>query len=98
MRILMLTGYDFDQYVRASARVGVGVDGYLLKDAPQEAVVDALREIAAGGAVLPNTSSKVKRTYSEVSAKAHERQLEELTVREMEVTFRSPRLAPAGRL
>jgi DNA-binding NarL/FixJ family response regulator len=51
LKILVLTGYDFDQYVRAVARVGVS--GYLLKTAPQDAVVQAIREVAAGGAVLP---------------------------------------------
>ena len=64
LKILMLTGYDFDQYVRASARAGI--DGYLLKDAPQEDLISALREIAAGGAVLPpHIASKVMKTYSE---------------------------------
>ena len=84
MRILILTGYDFDQYVRACARAGI--DGYLLKDSPQEHLVNALREIAAGGAVLPpKIASKVMRTYSEAPTKNRERQLEELTVREIEV-------------
>jgi CheY-like chemotaxis protein len=48
LKILVLTGYDFDQYVRAVARVGVS--GYLLKTAPQDTVVQAIREVAAGGA------------------------------------------------
>lgn len=84
LKILVLTGYDFDQYVRASARVGI--DGYLLKDAPQEDLIQALREVAAGGAVLPpNIASKVMKTYSEMPGKGRERQGEELTMREIEV-------------
>lgn len=84
LKILILTGYDFDQYVRASARAGI--DGYLLKDAPQEDLVNALREIAAGGAVLPpKIASKVMKTYAERPSKSRDRQLEELTVRAIEV-------------
>ena len=54
LKILMLTGYDFDQYVRTSARAGI--DGYLLKDAPQEDLIQALRQIAQGARSCPLTS------------------------------------------
>ncbi len=84
LKILVLTGYDFDQYVRASARAGI--DGYLLKDAPQEDLIQALRQIAQGGAVLPpDIASKVMKTYSEVPVAGRERRTEEVTVREIEV-------------
>jgi len=84
LKILMLTGYDFDQYVRAASRVGI--DGYLLKDAPQDTLVQALREIAAGGAVVPpNIASKILRAYSELPVRVREREPDELTVREIEV-------------
>ena len=63
IKILVLSGYDFDQYVRALTRVGI--EGYLVKDAPQETLVQALHEIAAGGAVLPpHIASKVMRSYA----------------------------------
>ena len=84
IRILILTGYDFDQYVRACTYAGI--DGYLLKDAPQERLVSALREIAAGGVVLhPRIASKVMRIYSETPVKETVGQQEELTMREIEV-------------
>ena len=84
VKLLVLSGYDFDQYVRALARVGI--DGYLLKDAPQEALVEALTEIAAGGAVLPPPiASKVMRSYGSDSASVRTRPLWDLTVREIEV-------------
>ena len=84
LKILVLTGYDFDQYVRASARAGI--DGYLLKDAPQEDLIQALRQIAQGGAVLPpDIALKVMKTYSEVPVAGRERRTEEVTVREVEV-------------
>ena len=80
----MLTGYDFDQYVRAVARVGVSV--YLLKTAPQDAVVQAIREVVAGGAVLPpSIASKVLQHYSVDSSAVREGMMGELTLRETEV-------------
>ncbi len=83
IKILMLSGYDFDQYVRAAARAGM--EGYLLKDAPQETLVDALREIAGGGVVLPPAiASKVMRTYNGPGA-GTARHMEDLTGREVEV-------------
>ena len=83
LKILVLTGYDFDQYVCVMARLGI--DGYLLKDAPQEHLVQAIRDIAAGGVVLPpNIASKVMRSYA-FSGAMRERRNPDLTVRELEV-------------
>ncbi len=84
LKILVLTGYDFDQYVRAVAKVGVS--GYLLKTAPQDTVVQAIREVAAGGAVLPPAiASKVLHHYSVASSLVREGMMGELTLRETEV-------------
>lgn len=63
MKILILSGYEFDAYVQAAMRVPV--DGYLTKDATQEELVRGLREIVKGGAVLaPLVASRVIRTHS----------------------------------
>jgi DNA-binding NarL/FixJ family response regulator len=84
LKILILSAYDFDQYVEAVVRLGI--DGYLLKDSPLEELVQALREIASGGAVLPpHIASKLMRTYSTRRAVFREREPDELTVRELEV-------------
>lgn len=84
VKILMLSGYDFDQYVRAAARLGI--DGYVLKDAPQDVLVKALREIVAGGVVLvPQIASKVMRDYRDMPAPGKPRLVEDLTIREIEV-------------
>ena len=84
MRILVLTGYDYDQYVRALVRIGI--DGYLLKDAPQETLVQALREIASGGTVLPPLiASKVMKSISSTPSAFADPKPDELTVRELEV-------------
>ena len=61
LKILMLTGYDYDQYVRVAIRLGIG--GFLLKDAPQEELIAALQEIAAGGTFLPPNIASVMTTY-----------------------------------
>lgn len=84
LKLLVLTGYDFDQYVKAMVRIGV--NGYLLKDSPQDSLVEALRAVAAGGAVLPpKIASKVIRSYSEAEPGESGHTLEPLTVREIEV-------------
>lgn len=84
VRILVLSGYDFDQYVRALARIGI--HGYLLKDSPQEALIEALDQIAAGGVVLPpRIASKVMRGYAATSAQDDPRRRWDLTVREIEI-------------
>lgn len=81
LRIIMLTGYDFDQYVRAAVRAGV--DGYLLKDAPLDDLIDGVRQVAGGGAVLPpRIASKVIQSYGKQSSAQG---VSELTVREIEV-------------
>jgi DNA-binding NarL/FixJ family response regulator len=84
LSILLLTGYDFDQYVRAAARARI--QGYLLKDSPQEELVEAVREIARGGTVLsPNVVSKVIENLAEVSEAGRPKRISELTVREIEI-------------
>lgn len=84
VKLLVLSGYDFDQYVRALARIGI--HGYLLKDSPQEALIEALDQIASGGVVLPpRIASKVMRTYSAGSPHAETARRWDLTVREIEI-------------
>jgi len=84
VKILVLSGYDFDQYVRAFARIGI--HGYLLKDCPQETLVEALDEIARGGVVLPpRIASKVMRSYASDSANEGRNRRWDLTVREIEI-------------
>ncbi len=84
VKILVLSGYDFDQYVRALSRIGI--QGYLLKDSAQEALVEALDEIAAGGVVLPpKIASKVMKSYAADSPDHDPRRAWDLTVREIEI-------------
>jgi len=84
LKILVLSGYDFDQYISAAVRVGI--QGYLLKDEPQDVLVQAIRDIASGGAVLPpRIASKVMRHYSTSATRTQGDLLGELTLREIEV-------------
>jgi DNA-binding NarL/FixJ family response regulator len=49
-KVLMLTTFDIDDYVYAALRAGAS--GFLLKDAPADELVRAVRVVAAGDALL----------------------------------------------
>jgi len=49
-RVMMLTTFDLHDHVRAALRAGAS--GFMLKDAPAEQLVDAIRIIANGDALL----------------------------------------------
>jgi DNA-binding NarL/FixJ family response regulator len=49
-KVIILTTFDLDEYVLAGLRAGAS--GFLLKDAPTDEVVQAVRAVAAGDAVL----------------------------------------------
>ena len=85
-RVLMLTTFDIDDYVYAALRAGAS--GFLLKDALPADVVNAVRVIAAGEALL--APSVTRRLIEEVARQAPAPQVDEhllstLTAREREV-------------
>jgi DNA-binding NarL/FixJ family response regulator len=85
-RILMLTTFDIDDYVYEALRVGAS--GFLLKDAPAEELVRAVRVVAAGDALL--APSVTRRLIADVTSRRAARrpepaQLAALTPREREV-------------
>src|ERR1700683_4439757 len=49
-RVLMLTTFDSDEYVYAALRAGAS--GFLLKDAPSEQLIAAVRSVARGDALI----------------------------------------------
>jgi DNA-binding NarL/FixJ family response regulator len=49
-RVLILTTFDLDQHVLSALHAGAS--GFLLKDAPPEDLVDAIRVVARGDALL----------------------------------------------
>ena len=56
IKILMLTMYNHDEYFMSAIREGA--DGYLLKDAPSEHVIDAIRSVAKGHSVIHPSMTK----------------------------------------
>ncbi|HSM45218.1 MAG TPA: response regulator transcription factor [Acidimicrobiia bacterium] len=83
-RVIVLTTFDLDDYVYGALRAGAS--GFLLKDAEADQLVDAIRVIASGDAII--APSITKRLISEFAGRPRSRQvsgLEELTDREVEV-------------
>lgn len=56
VRVLVLTTFDLDEY--AQAAVQAGASGFLLKDARPTELVDAIRRVAAGDAVMAPTTMR----------------------------------------
>jgi DNA-binding NarL/FixJ family response regulator len=86
VRIVVLTTFDADDYVHAAIRAGAS--GFLLKDAAPEDVLDAVRVVAAGDALL--APSVTRRLIEELAARPDPERpppprLEVLTEREREV-------------
>jgi DNA-binding NarL/FixJ family response regulator len=84
-RVLVLTTFDLDEYVYEALRSGAS--GFLLKDAPEEQLVAAIRVVAAGGSLFaPSVTRRLIEEFAR-RARAPEAplQLEELTPRELEV-------------
>ncbi len=81
IKVLVLTMHNHDEYFMAAIREGA--DGYLLKDAPSEQVVEAIRTVARGESVIHPSMTKKLLNF-------HQQQQEQprdnvLTEREMEV-------------
>ncbi len=55
-RVLVLTTFDMDEYVFGALRAGAS--GFLLKDTPPAAIVDAVRRVAAGDPMLSPTVTR----------------------------------------
>lgn len=56
IKVLILTMFDHDEYFMSAIREGA--DGYLLKDAPSQHVVDAIRAVANGQSVIHPSMTK----------------------------------------
>ena len=84
-RVLVLTTFDHDEYVYEALRAGAS--GFLLKDAPPEALAAAVRGVAAGDALLaPSVTRRLIEGFStRRRTAAPPPGLEELTDREREV-------------
>jgi len=75
-RILVLTTFDLDEYVYGAIRAGAS--GFLLKDVRPGELVDAIRVVASGNALLGPTA--VDRLLRQFSAPVDERPLDTVAV------------------
>ncbi|HYI53644.1 MAG TPA: response regulator transcription factor [Microlunatus sp.] len=96
-RVLILTTFDSDEYVYEALRAGAS--GFLLKDAPAEQLVAAVRSVAAGDALIdPAVTRRLIGTFTKALRPAPARggavpdRLAALTARELDVL----RLIAAG--
>jgi DNA-binding NarL/FixJ family response regulator len=85
-RVLVLTTFDLDEYVFGALRAGAA--GFLLKDAPRERLVEAIRVVHDGDALL--SPSITRRLIEDFAARSEPIEspaavLAELTPREREV-------------
>jgi DNA-binding NarL/FixJ family response regulator len=85
-RVLVVTTFDVDDYVYEALRAGAG--GFLLKNAPPEDLIRAIRVLAAGdGLLAPSVTRRVIEEFARKPGRAAQRPaaLDELTDREAEV-------------
>jgi DNA-binding NarL/FixJ family response regulator len=85
-RVLVLTTFDLDEYVYEALRAGAS--GFLLKDAPEEQLLAAIRVVAAGGSLFaPSVTRRLIQRFADdrAPAPAAAAALGELTEREHDV-------------
>ena len=85
-RIIILTTFDPDEYVYRALRAGAS--GFVLKDIPPEELVNAVRTVADGGAMLSPTITRrmISQFAQQIGVERNLAQrLERLTSREREV-------------
>lgn len=83
-RVVVLTTFDLDRHAFAALRAGAS--GFLIKDAPAEDVLDAIRAVHSGDAVIaPSTTRRLLEHVAGDLNEPDESALEALTDREREV-------------
>ena len=88
VRVLILTTFDLDEYAFAGLRAGAS--GFLLKNAPPDELVAAIRTVAAGNAVVaPRVTRRLLDTFAQrlptATQASRHKQLAQLTDRERDV-------------
>ncbi len=80
----VLTTFDLDEYIAEALRIGV--HGFLLKDAEPAALVRAVHDLAAGGAVLdPRITARLLPRMAEEYSRQSRVRMDDLTLREQQV-------------
>jgi len=83
-RVLVLTTFDLDEYVYEALRAGAS--GFVLKDDPPEQLLEAVRTVASGEALLsPAITKRVIREFTRMARPSPPKELDDLSAREREV-------------
>lgn len=83
-RVLVLTTFEFDEYVFNALQAGAS--GFLLKRTPPEQLVEGIRTVAAGDALLsPSVTRRLIAEFAERPERVESPRLADLTDREREV-------------
>ncbi len=83
-RILILTTFGLDEYVYEA--LSAGASGFVLKDDPPEQLIEAVRTVAAGDALLsPAITKRVINQFTRIPRHAAPKELDELTAREQDI-------------
>ena len=83
-RILILTTFALDEYIFDA--LNAGASGFVLKDDPPEQLLQAVRTVAAGEALLsPEVTKRVIRQFSRLPRPSTPSGFDELTSREQEI-------------
>lgn len=87
-KVLVLTTFDLDEYIVEALRSGAS--GFLLKDVPPDELVQAIRVVAAGDAIVsPSVTRRLLDRFAARLPSAYEEstpaRLDRLTERELEV-------------
>ncbi|WP_219466570.1 response regulator [Nonomuraea rhizosphaerae] len=87
-KVLVLTTFDLDEYIVEALRSGAS--GFLLKDVPPDELVQAIRVVAAGDAIVaPSVTRRLLDRFATRLPSAYEQatpaRLDRLTERELEV-------------
>jgi DNA-binding NarL/FixJ family response regulator len=83
--VLVLTTYDLDEYLFAALRAGAS--GFLLKDAPVDDLLSAIRTVARGdGMLAPSATRRLIETFARVAPRPPDPEsLATITPRERDV-------------
>lgn len=81
-KVLVLTMYKHEEYFMSALKAGA--DGYLLKDAPSDEVIEAIRTVARGESILHPSMAKKLIDFHQKKKQANTKS-NELTEREKDV-------------
>jgi DNA-binding NarL/FixJ family response regulator len=83
-KVLILTTFELDEYVFSALRAGAS--GFLLKRNPPEQLIEGIRTVAAGEALLsPSVTRRLIEQFSSRPARAENPRFADMTEREREV-------------